>query len=297
MQVVEANGGRSQSWGATHPYLAAMSFINFLNPYTPFDPKMPLVHSTSFQSLVTIIESHVLSPTPCTVFSGEELLYLFYGKPAYRVSTAVTNQGQLRHLPVCFILTPESIKSAKRIYPFDSGAFESGLFDAFLSGLRRDNFMVGDFPQGPQRLVSAFYENNSNYYFGNVSDAIKPLPSQLEVSGYLDMLRDTAVSYSGTSQSASDDRRQTIEIQTDSPVALRPEQTTDSKGITTVINKVMAVILPQSALDAPEIREAVTQIWRAKPLTYSLYKFSRPTEYHGVIREEIRKLLHDEHYL
>lgn len=297
MQVVEASGGQNQSCRDNFPFFAMSSFVNFLTSYSPFNPKMPLLHSTSFQSFLGIVQSHVLSPTLCPVFQDEELLYLFYGRPAYRVSTTVTSQGQLRHLPVCFILSPESIKAAKRIYPFDSGAFEGGLFDAFLRGLHRDDFIVGDFPQGPQRLVSAFYENNSNYYFGYVSNEVSAGPSQVEVSGYIDMLRDTAVSYSESGQIVSDDRRQTIEIQTDSQLPLKAEQVTDPNGNTTVSNKVLAVILPQSALDAKEIRDAVTQIWRAKPITYPIYKFTRPMEYHGVIREKIRELLHEEHYL
>jgi len=298
MQVIEANGGRSQSCGESFLFLAAMSsFVNFLKPYNPFNPRMPLLHSTSFQSFMNIIQSHVLSPTPCTVFEGEELLYLFYGRPAYRVSATVTSQGQFRHLPVCFILTPESISGAKRIYPFDSGAFETGLFDQFLRGFPRDNFMIGNFPDGPQRLVSAFYENNRNYYFGYLSKAIDAGPSQFEVNGYLDMLRDTAVVYNDSGQSTSDDRRQTIEIQTDSQVALKAEQVSDSNGKTTVRNKVLAVILPQRALDEPEVIEAVTHVWKAKPLTYELYMFTRPSEYHIVIREKIAQLLKDENFL
>jgi hypothetical protein len=272
------------------------SFVNFLKPYTPFDPKLPLLHSTSFQSFVDVIQAHVLSPTPCTVFQGEELLYFFYGRPSYRVSATVTSQGQLRHLPVCFILSPESINTAKRIYPFDSGAFETGLFDAFLKGLPRDKFIVGDFPDGPQRMVSAFYENNRNYYYGNLSNAVDAGPSQLAVSGYLDMLRDTAVAYSDSGQSTSDDRRQTIEIQTNSHVHLKAESITSPNGTTTVQNKVLAVILPQRALDDPAILEAVTQIWKAKPLTYQLYKFTRPSEYHAVIREKIADLLQAERF-
>jgi hypothetical protein len=251
---------------------------------------MPLVHSTSFQNFTDIIQSHVLSPTPCSVFTGEDLLYLFYGRPAYRVSDTVTSRGQLRHFPVCFILEPESLSVSKRIYPFDSGAFSAGLFNQFLKGFALNKFEVGNFSEGPQRFVSAFYGNNKNYYYGEVDSSIKVSPLQIEVNGYIDMLKDTAVTFAGQS-APSDDRRQTIEIQSDSQVGLKPEPFTDSNGTTVLRNKVLAVILPQRALDAPEIREAVTITWKAEPITYNVYNFTKPAEYHSVIREKVADLL------
>ncbi len=267
------------------------SFRNFLQPHTPFNPRMPLVHSTSFQKFRDIIQSHILSPTPCSVFDGEDLLYLFYGRPAYRVSKTVTSKGQLRHLPVCFVLEPHSISTAKRIYPFDSGAFSEGLFNEFLKGFELDNFHVGDFPEAPQRLVSAFYGNNKNYYFGEVSTNLNVSVLDFEVTSYVDMIKDTTVTFNESTKVPSDDRRQTVEIQSDSQVGLVPEKFTDTSGTSVVRNNVLAVVLPQTALDVREISEAVTVIWKAEPITYKLYNFTKPDEYHSIIREKVADLL------
>jgi hypothetical protein len=263
------------------------SFSNFLQPFPASNPPMPLVHSTSLQSFRDIVRSNVLSPTPCSVFN-KDILYLFYGRPAYRVSKTITSQGQLRHFPVCFVLTPDAVQS-DTVFPFDTGAYSNGLFDSFLSGLDLPEFQIGHFPDSPQKLVSAFYQTNKSYYFGRVVDSVSVAPMDFEIDAYFKMLKDTAVTYSG-GPTASDDRRQTIEIQSDSKIKLTANQIL-SAGSVVVQNRVLATIVPERVLDDPKILDAITLIWKAEPMTYSTYAFTKPEEYHSVIREKVKELL------
>jgi hypothetical protein len=266
------------------------SFTDYLKTF-PVQPLLPLAHSTSFLHFRDILSSHVLTPTPCTVFKDEELLYLFYGRPAYRVSRGVLGSPQLRHLPVCFLLQPDAITTPKRVYPFDSGAFMSNLFKNFLTGLDLDNFaLLDDFPKTLQRLISAFYGSNLNYYYGKMDGPASGSPLDIEVNAYLAMLRDTGVAFASESTS-SDDRRYTIEIQADSSIQLAAEDAADANGNMVVRNRVVAVALPLPALGEDEIMEPVTKIWKAEPITYPTYGFAKPEEYHSVIRDKIAEFL------
>jgi hypothetical protein len=291
MQEIQAQGtptGRPQPRGG--PALQPMtSFTEFLRTF-PLQPLMPLAHGTSFQHFRDIVRTHELTPTPCSVFKGEDLLYLFYGRPAYRVSTGVTGAVQPRHLPVCFVLQPDAITTPKRVYPFDSGAFMGDMFKSFVAGLALNKFELEDFPETTQKLISAFYGNNLNYYRGDmVSPASAPL-TNFEVNAYLDLLKDTAAAYRNDPAS-SDDRRYTIEIQSESTVKLEAEDITDASGKLVVRNRVLAVALPQAALGDKDIRDAVTLTWKAEPITYQTYRFVKPEDYHLVIREKVADFL------
>jgi hypothetical protein len=267
-----------------------MSFREFLEGNRGSGPSMPLIHTTTFESFCDIIRSHRLVPKPCSVFAGEKLLYLFYGRPSYSVSKNITVSRQMRHYPVSIVLRPDSIAAARRIYPFDSGAYSSGLFKGFLVGLKLDKFEIGEFPFAPRRLVSAFYSTNKNYYFGNVRPGIDVPPTYIEVSAYLDLLNDTSVHFAGDTDS-SDDRRQTIEIQCGSPVELKFPAASGAEASLVVKSTVLAVVLPQAILDDTTVRETVTLLWKAEPITYMTYRFTNVDRYHQVILEKIADFL------
>src|SRR5215468_10821505 len=91
---------------------------------------LPLVHTSAAYFLKQILREKKLSATPCSVFKGEDLLYFFVGRPAYKKEIEL--EARYWELPCCFILEYEVI-GARHIYPFDTGAFVNGLYPNFVS--------------------------------------------------------------------------------------------------------------------------------------------------------------------
>lgn len=292
MQVSTAQGTQA---GQSHINLTVClmsSFTDFLQSYDPCQPMMPMFHGTNFKNFLDIIRSHVITTTIDAVFDKEELLYFYYGRPAYRVSGNVTGGSLKQQDPVCFILEPESITATKRIFPFDSGAFANNLYDDFLRGFNLNDFEVGSIPQSTQRLVSAFYGSNNRYFEGKPIPDVSIRPLYIEADSYFQMLKSRAVKYANeTSGIAADDRRYTIEVQSQDEFDLRPERLTNADGTVVIRNKVLAVVMPRASLDDPTINEAVTKIWKAHPITYRGIIGANPTEFHGAIRERIGDFL------
>ena len=81
---------------------------NAINKYslgrtaTISQPVLPLMHSTTCENAENILENNLLSATHCGVF-GTDLLYFFYGKPAYRVSSKISDHHILLPLAVLFL--------------------------------------------------------------------------------------------------------------------------------------------------------------------------------------------------
>src|ERR1017187_6871464 len=108
---------------------------NSLNAYvlgrSPYEPILPFVHMTDVFVLSRIAATEQLEPTECPVFK-EPLLYLFCGRPSYRPNSKDLPSSLGSMAPVCFVLRPEALASVARVFPFDSGAFQAGLFNDFL---------------------------------------------------------------------------------------------------------------------------------------------------------------------
>src|SRR5437763_15799276 len=68
--------------------------------------ELPLVHTTRCEILPSILASGELrSITECDVFH-EHLIYLFYGRPAYRYALGSEPSGTLDLCPVAFVFKP-----------------------------------------------------------------------------------------------------------------------------------------------------------------------------------------------
>jgi len=239
-------------------------FTYFIHDFEPALPFLPLTHTTdAFQFNKSILKNAKLEPQFCNIFK-ENLLYFFYGRPAYRV-----NSGQKLTLsaayPIVILLKPEADKYAKRVYPFDSGAYEGGLYDKYMPNkFELDLFLVEPNPEYPgcipipdipARIVSAFFESNANYYFAN---KFRPFSDNdlefkhFEAEGYYELIKTKA-------ETEFDDRRSTIEIQTIESVSLSSDT-------------VYTVILPQSFLENEYVRNTVIKTWKSDPLTYPSYR-------------------------
>lgn len=246
-----------------------MGFDDFLNAHPGVGPELPLVHSTNCVQFAQMQATGVLAPQDCPVF-GEPLLYFFYGRPVYRPSKrGATPDTRYDLCPVCFVFKPGALGSCARVFPFDSGALDAGLFDPPIARADRDNYSLAPVLQTAQRLVEVFFETNGQYYLGEPRKVFAAPAGELEIERYWQLI-------TSSGEADFDERRSAIEVQCGAAVTLR--------------DNLHAVIMPAVFLDEPEVCRAVAQEWRAIPLTYETYRGAIPNEYTRVIAEKLRKL-------
>jgi len=100
---------------------------------------MPVIHTTNAYAGKKIIQGDLIKPSRCDVF-GEDLTYLFYGRPSYKK----TGDAQIAHyweLPALFVMDYDKI-AYKRIFPFDTGAFEGERYPSFINMMPLEEFEV-----------------------------------------------------------------------------------------------------------------------------------------------------------
>src|SRR6266705_1300157 len=116
--------------GPPAPTRKAYGRLNrFIARQVPVDGLLPLVHITRAYAFDYIVDGDTLEPSACEVFK-EKILYLFYGRPAYRAKEG--NNARLEfEWPIVFVFNPEKISEIKRIFPFDTGAFAQQLYAEF----------------------------------------------------------------------------------------------------------------------------------------------------------------------
>src|SRR6202040_3163431 len=155
---------------------------------TPAAGLLPLVHITRAYAFDQIIDGDTLEPNDCDVFK-EKLIYLFYGRPAYRAKEG--NNARLEfEWPIVFVFDAEKISGIKRIFPFDTGAFVQRLYSQFFD--HRSELM--DFALNPnlesvRQLVGAFYRDNDEYYRGETRKNVDIPLRQFEAQGVHELAR------------------------------------------------------------------------------------------------------------
>ncbi|MFT6443371.1 MAG: hypothetical protein ACJASM_002932 [Salibacteraceae bacterium] len=217
-------------------------------------PHLPSFHNTRSYLFREICDTNQIHPTPCSVFD-EDIAYFFYGKPSYRAVADQKNPDKSfssnRHLPVC-IAVDSSVLELERIFPFDSGGFEKGIYFPHLEG---DDYTLESFNLGkdsilPMKLVATFFGTNNNYIEGEIRSDVGFLSFfEFELEDYLNLIK--AKNQNG------DDRRSSIELQTKNSVVLDR-------------NSVFAVTLPLSALSNQSILAKIVGEWGAIPITHRI---------------------------
>lgn len=187
-----------------------------------FDPLLPFTHVTDAYMFRQIMAEERLAPSTCRIFD-EQLLYLFYGRPAYRAAAEAESNGLDSYWPVCFVLRPEAVKP-KRIFPFDTGAFHFGRFAAFMDHrMIKEDFELTLGLDAPARVVQLFWRHNRAYFENEGHVGFDPEPMDFEAKCYIELIKSRA-------RGPFDERNSAIEVQTDVPIPLE--------------NNIIAVILP-----------------------------------------------------
>lgn len=216
--------------------------------------------------------SKSLTPTECPVFVGEELIYLFYGKPSYKVG-GTTQKNWL--MPICFLIKMNSLHSIKRIYPFDSGAFSAGRHPDYIK-----TFDIGEFEvlgtNDPSKIVGAFFKTIMDYF--RLTPREESQFRGEHSLGIMDheilALRDLA---GDSSLEGIDDRRFCVEIQTEDEIHLTP-------------SNVQAVILPYDYFENPLVVRFVETDLEATPLPYDSFSLSS-AEHTAIVYSKVLEFL------
>jgi hypothetical protein len=246
-----------------------MSFADFVEKQAVARMELSLVHTTEYVHLTSIQKSHTLTASVCGVFK-EPLLYLFYGRPSYRIPGRTTPTRDVGLYPICFVFKPGTVcKKAKRAYPFDTGASQFGLYEpAIKSTEALTKYPISAVIESARKISKCFFDTDERYLSNDpLGGLVFPLADN-EAEAYYRLI-------TGGGDPACDDRCSAVEIQIAEDLDLR--------------SNIMAVALPTCFLDDPALLDAVVNQWHAVPLTYDADKGMRPLEFHGTIRHLVRQ--------
>lgn len=146
-----------------------------------------------------------------------DTLYTFYGRAAYRVAGdgAIRLEGAC---PICFVLNSELLKRSNKIHPFDTGAYHRRLYKhVFADEIGMSDFEISDDWGLINTLVSTFYGETENYFFGNTSSIPSAselcTPDEMHVRAYHELI-------TSSGRNEPDDRVMSIEVTFSDPILL-----------------------------------------------------------------------------
>lgn len=258
----KADGRRGRARRQRAP---ASDFRKLIMDQAPLEDELPCIHTTDGLGFRSIIREGHISTDQCPVFN-EPLLYLFYGRPSYRVNSQILATAIRAYAPVCFILKPGIITSPHRVFPFDSGAFHNDLFrDSMHRKMQRDDFALEPDPASPQRLIRLFFGDNDRYYRNQPIAELQLPPLAFEASSYHALINDRQ-------ENSYDERISSVELQIAEELPLG--------------GAVEAVVLPDAFI-VPEVIASLDAI-SAKAIPYSFIDRLRPESYASSIYTVVR---------
>jgi hypothetical protein len=195
---------------------------------------LPFFHTCKGKDFRKIFTSKQLSTSDCPEFK-EKLLYLFYGKPAYRVSSNGYTSRDIGRFPVCFIVNNQSLQGVKRVFPFDTGALiHSLLKDVCGDETNPAKYELGTDIDTVKKFVCFLYGSDKNYF--NCTPRIKAE----DVASFSFELQHILSLATESSDKQWDNRAYTIETQCCANIGLTKE-------------RISAIILPSSYMNSTEI--------------------------------------------
>jgi hypothetical protein len=245
------------------------SFSDYVQKEAMAPAELPMVHTTEYFRLASIQTSNTLQANTCMIFK-EPLLYFFYGRPAYRDASQTTPTRDVGFYPICFVFRPDTIgKKAKRLYPFDTGASQSGLYEPAIKRTQA----IADYPvpavaESARKIVRCFFDTDEQYLSNKPKPGLSFSPAEDTVKSYYDLIN-------GGGDPNCDDRYSAVEIQIAASLDIRLD--------------IMAIVLPTCFLEDATLASTILKAWGAEPLTYDADVGMRPIEFHGVIRQKIRE--------
>jgi hypothetical protein len=237
------------------PILAAQS--NYEGTTTSYCP-----HNESYY-LKQIVEADRIKAQRCNVFAGEKLSYFFVGRAAYKRD--LLQEAEYWELPTCLVFS-FFVDGAKRIFPFDSGAFSANRYPSYINMMNLEDFEITDDPEAPHKIIGTFFNNPRNYY--RLSARPK---EQFEALFDVDVLDEEMKALHKLIQHKDkkfDDRRLAIELQFDHDIELK-----DRKPI--------LAIFPETYLANGTYIEKIKNMG-CEILTYPVYPLRKEYFYYAI---------------
>ncbi|KAA3604350.1 MAG: hypothetical protein DWQ01_22340 [Planctomycetota bacterium] len=149
------------------------AFLSGLPKAAPGSVLLPISHISEARYLDSILSGKALVPRTCR-FLQEDLVYCFYGPPAYRLNSFQSEN--VMDYPIAFLFKPSAMLQADLAIPFDSGAFLSGKYDSpkpTLKDLRRFQVSLSHPERQVKSLVALLYQGNKEYLEGRVREDLR----------------------------------------------------------------------------------------------------------------------------
>lgn len=237
----------------------------WLQKVKPYPKSLAWCHTTDAYRLRSIIETGLFTPNHCRVFD-ENLLYFFYGRPAFRKEEDQQFRLSSR-APVVVILSPDLIDEGKRLFPFDTGAFEDRYRKWMHPSMKLCDFELACSGDEPQRHVAAFFGTNTDYLRLKYCNPPLPYKGEFEVESIVELLKDPDTG-------VADDRRMAMELQVGDKVKF------DTSSI-------WALIVPDELLQAPFFVDFRNGIGIGVELiTYEIVPLRKAGHYQGLLEEK-----------
>jgi hypothetical protein len=245
-------------------------FWTWLKDVEPFPKTLAWCHTTDAYALRDIISAGEFCPEPCAVFS-EDLIYFFYGRPAYRKQSDSSFHVSGR-APVIVVLEPSLVTLGKRMFPFDTGAFASNRYSTWMhASMRLVDFGLDCPSDAPQRHVTSFFGTNEKYLRQQAKIPEVAYKGEFEVECLVALLTDRNIKL-------ADDRRTALELQTDQVVPFAHPT-------------VRGLVVPDELLDAPFLKNFLSSTGsRIDVRPYSLSPLKLSTDYQALLEERAADL-------
>lgn len=228
---------------------------------------MPATHKKSCFRAEEIIKNLSISPHRCECFN-EDLVYYFYGRPAYNISNHVGARGDCMYFPVCFLIDISKIDIYKA-FPFDSGAYKM-YSKYFYHSLTVDDLQIKPATIDKiKHIVMKYWGDNDNYYRENYEAHLDVDTEPYIVQGYINLITEKG-------EVTFDERRSTIEIISNKALALNSES-------------LIAVFAPDDFVRRNQ-KLFIKLPRNLEIITYYTFGGS-PSSYNGVIREKVYEYL------
>jgi hypothetical protein len=238
--------------------MARSRFRRLIDAQKEAKPRLPYVHTLDAYHFNNALEDGAINPPPCKLFANENLLYLFYGRPSYRVNEKELPSSLKHYLPVCFLFRNSAITKIKRVFPFVSGAFAGRIYTSALhEDMDLADFALEPKPSTPGKVISLFYGSLEPYLFARPMQAIDIDAAEMEAAAYHALI-------SQRLSNVADDRASAIEIQLEGKLDFR--------------KSVDAVVLPNTIADSKIVRQRLKAM-KAEIIAYDELDRRRPNEY------------------
>lgn len=234
-------------------------FQKFIMEVDDAEGTLPLIHTTPAFSFSELCHESHISPRFCRHFK-KDLIYLFYGRPAYRTQESEHSTLEF-NWPIVFIFDPDRIDQITSIFPVDSGAFHLNLYRKFFhkDTIAADLELAGNLSSA-RRVVNAFFGSSEKYITGRSQKNVEIASMQYEAIGVNALARLPPTKEDG--EVTRDERSATVEVQTSMPI--------DIKDAT------IGIIIPQPYLNEPMVVEAIARWNIDEVMTFEIFEHQNP---------------------